>query len=113
MNKKDFIRKARNILVTTATGAVVTSGLTSCDNHEAIGAKASNKYLTELKKQNPNATVDVKYNYPVQHYFSNDEEIAFDMDKPTDSVAIKQIKEKYLFQMTQYEQMFDSIIIKQ
>lgn len=106
MNKKDFIK---NILVTAATGAVVTLGWEISKYSE----ECCDKYLKELKQQNPNAKVDVKYNRDVKHYYSNDSEVAFDIDKPTDSTAIKQIKEKYLFQMTQYEQMFDSIIIKQ
>ena len=99
MNKKDFIRKARNILVTTATGAVVTSGLTSCDDR---------KLSNEWEKIHPGATIkDRQVHGPFDntHYF--------EADKKTDTLAIKQIKEKYLFQMTQYEQMFDSIIIQQ
>lgn len=96
MDKKDFMRKARNILVTAATGAVVTSGLTSCNDTQ--------KTTDEWKKIHPGATIKGGMEGTI-HYL--------EADKATDTLAIKQIKEKYLFQMTQYEQMFDSVIIKQ
>ncbi len=49
MNKKDFIGKAKNILVTATTGAVVTSGFTSCRDY-------SNQ-VKEWEKINPEAMV--------------------------------------------------------
>lgn len=114
MNKKDFIKKARNMLVTAATGAVVTSGLSSCrDYRNSRDLQIANEYSTELKQQNPNAKVNIKLSWPVVHYTSEDIEVAFNVDKPTDSIAIKQIKEKYLFQMTQYEQMIADVVLKQ
>lgn len=96
MKKEDFIRKARNLLVTAATGAVVTSGLTSCNDVQ--------KTTDEWKKIHSGATVKDGWDGG-WHYL--------EADKETDTLAIKQIKEKYLFQMTQYEQMFDSVIMKQ
>ena len=96
MNKKDFIGKAKNILVTATTGAVVTSGFTSCRDY-------SNQ-VKEWEKINPEAMVKSGIDHKILY---------LEADKKTDSLAIKQIKEKYLFQMTQYEQMLDSTIIKQ
>ncbi len=64
---------------------------------------ATKKRFEQLKKMDPGAKVKR----------SESEGGSLEADKETDSVAIKQIKEKYLFQITQYEQMLGRILIKQ
>jgi hypothetical protein len=101
----------KNMLLFTTVFSSIMGGIVGAAEHEY--KKEADEFSTELKQQNPNAKVDLEFREDVQHVVSNAADVKFDVDKPTDSLAIKQIKEKYLFQMTQYEQMLNSVIVKQ
>lgn len=108
MNKKDFIKKARNMLVTAATGIVVSSGMTSCT------VRGTEHIDNWWKEKNPDAELNTNKNYKSKYDLgSTPTHNLYSAEKKTDSLAIKQIKEKYLFKLTQFKEMFDSIIIKQ